>query len=644
MKLRRLITGATLAAILGCNCAVSSRAQTNDFSGRTDESILAVLELVADRQLRVSATNPAPIILADGAYPVARALAEATNATRPTGIAWNYPWGVTLYGLLQAYRATGNTNYLNFVLKHNQIVGRYYYWLRSLHNSLTNTTGLASFQQSTAIGEFFKNDSPATGKLDYCGAMGAQFMECILNHAGNVSTEQLHVGLNVARYISSVQSRLPDGTLWRTNTSPQRTIWADDLYMSCPFLIRWYLYTGQTNCLDDAARQIMNMASYLQDTDGLWYHGYFVDSKAVNGFKWGRANGWAMVATVEVLSVMPVNHPARSNLLSILRRHIEGVKSVQASSGMWRQVLDYPQLWEETSCTAMFTYSIARAVNRGWIDPTNIDVARRGFVGVAANIDTNGAVLNVSQGTGIGTSLSFYQNRQRPYDDSHGRGAVLLAASELLLSPRLAIATTDTGAAVSWHGGLRDWILETSTNLDNWDVSATQPVVTESWLNVATEPFGDACFYRLRFSQPCYPPAPISFEAELLPWTTNGAAAVLSSPDTNASGGLFVTFYADGPGDYIEFTLTNVPAGAYRLKTGFKSNTNRGQVIVTVDGTQLDTGLDEYFYQTLYPTMDFGLVTFDESCDHSLRFTVTGKHGASTGYTFVADKFILCPQ
>jgi len=53
---------------------------------------------------------------------------------------------------------------------------------------------------------------------------------------------------------------------------------------------------------------------------------------------------------------------------------------------MWRQVLDHPELWEETSCTAMFAYSIARAVNRGWIEPAHMAVARRAFGGIAQQV------------------------------------------------------------------------------------------------------------------------------------------------------------------------------------------------------------------------------------------------------------------
>jgi len=141
--------------------------------------------------------------------------------------------------------------------------------------------------------------------------------------------------------------------------------------MSCPFLIRWYQYTGNTNFLDDAQPGDKHGRIFAGHGRPL-VHGYYCTNHYVNGIKWGRGNGWAMVTTAEVLSVMPTNHPARANLLNILRRHIAGVEVVQASDGMWHQVLDHPEVWEETSCTALYAYSIARAVNHGWIDPTNM--------------------------------------------------------------------------------------------------------------------------------------------------------------------------------------------------------------------------------------------------------------------------------
>ena len=373
--------------------------------------------------------------LADGSYPVATTLSAAQSAARPVGITWEYAWGVNLYGQLHVSEATGNQTFQNFALDHNRICARYYAWLAGLTNSLTDTSALATFQRTNAIlGTFFILD-----RLDYCGAMTAQMLEGALHHAGGLTAEQRDLATVTAGYIIHRQSRLPDGTLWRS-TAAGGTIWGDDLYMSCPFLVRWYQYTGDTNSLNDAAQQVIHIAGYLQDTNGLWFHGWYVKTRSANGIKWGRANGWAMIATTEVLSVLPTNHPARADLLKILRRHIAGVEAVQAPDGMWHQVLDHPEVWEETSCTAMFAYSIARAVNRGWIDPTNLVVARKAFAAIAQmEVSPTGVVSNICPGTGLNRNIAYYTNQisLRPTtDDRHGPGPVMLAGAELLLSSK----------------------------------------------------------------------------------------------------------------------------------------------------------------------------------------------------------------
>ena len=136
----------------------------------------------------------------------------------------------------------------------------------------------------------------------------------------------------------------------------------------------------------------------------------------------------------------------------------------------------------------------------------------------------------------------------------------------------------------------------------------------------------------------------MNFEAESLARTTNGAIATISAVDTNASGGYYVTLNGDGAGDYIEFTLTNVPAGTYHLKLVFRSGSNRGQLGLKLDGNSLGGTLDEYWPIGAYPLWDFGAVTFSSTGDHTIRFTVTGKNAASSSYTITADKFMLAPQ
>jgi len=77
---------------------------------------------------------------------------------------------------------------------------------------------------------------------------------------------------------------------------------------------------------------------------------------------------------------------------------------------------------------------IARAANRGWIDASNMEVARKAFAGIAKNVTAEGVVKGTCQGTNIGEDLDFYVKRLRPDDDLHGRGVVLLAGTEILLA------------------------------------------------------------------------------------------------------------------------------------------------------------------------------------------------------------------
>jgi len=341
---------------------------------------------------------------------------------------------------------------------------------------------------------------------------------------------------------------------------------------------------------------------------------------------------------------MPTNHPARSALLDILRRHIAGIESVQDTDGMWHQVLDHPEVWKEVSSTAMFSYSIARAVNRGWIDPANMAAARKGFAGLCQYITTNGVVNQVCPGTSLSTSFSYYVNTQHPANnDVHGPGPVLLAGAEILLHPQTEITATNGQVMVSWNAGLTNFLLETSADFIDWSVSNATYSLNSFWQNVATDSLDQISnkFYRLHFPPPSIS-LPLSYEAESLSYIASGATASLSA-DTNASGGSLVTLNSTGTGSYIEFTIPSVPAGSYRLLLAFKANGDHGQMNLTLDGNSFGTTLDQYWPTNFYPLVDFGIANFVATGDHAVRLTVTGKSDASTNYKLTADKFILLP-
>jgi hypothetical protein len=91
--------------------------------GISDMEIRDVVERVTRHQLQP---------LADGGYLAVTNLAEAAAAKPPTGIAWNYPQGVMLYGLECFSDASGDKNAGQFVVEHNLICARYYHLLAGL--------------------------------------------------------------------------------------------------------------------------------------------------------------------------------------------------------------------------------------------------------------------------------------------------------------------------------------------------------------------------------------------------------------------------------------------------------------------------------------------------------------------------------
>jgi len=406
-----------LAVLMLLAATAAARAQSD--GGISDAEVRAVVERVAHHQLQ-------PVT--DGDYPAVTSLAQAQAAKPAQGIAWFYPQGVMLYGMTRSTDLTHDHAVDQFVVAHNQVAARYYHWLAGIQQKFGDSA--KDFLHGTKLHLLME-----LGSLDSCGAMGNALLDIMMRHPDQVTAEEREVLARIADWVANRQARLPDGTLWRPGQLGG-TVWPDDLYMGGVFLVRYGLYTHDVRHIDDAARNIIGQAALEQDSDGVWFHGYSENTKTHAPFKWARGNGWVTVALVETLSAMPERDPLRPKLIAILKKQIEGLKPLQAPSGLWRQVLDKPELWEETSSTAMFAYGIARAVHRGWLPASDMAIARRAFAGVAQNVTADGVIKNTCAGTGIGTTLDFYINRPHPDDEPHGWGPVLLAGTELLLDKK----------------------------------------------------------------------------------------------------------------------------------------------------------------------------------------------------------------
>ncbi len=277
------------------------------------------------------------------------------------------------------------------------------------------------------FGQFFMME-----ELDDCGAMGASVIEIM-----RLDPQERYLKYidRAATHILTHQSRLEDGTLVRT--FPRKyTLWADDLYMANSFLCRMGKVTErswQTVGIDDATRQVINFHKYLFDQEmGLMYHNWYSDTGSPGVAFWGRANGWAILAQVELLDQLPADYPQRDTLLALFRRHIDGIIPYQDSTGLWHQLLDKPDSFLETSCTAMFTYAIARAVNQGYLEPSYKSFALKGWQGVLTKIRPDGQVEGICTGTSTSDDLNDYYTRPTPLNDVHGIGTVLMAGTEII--------------------------------------------------------------------------------------------------------------------------------------------------------------------------------------------------------------------
>ncbi len=136
---------------------------------------------------------------------------------------------------------------------------------------------------------------------------------------------------------------------------------------------------------------------------------------------------------VELLDVLPETHEGYPAVLEQLQAHIKGLVKYQDGTGFWHQLIDRNDTYLETSATAIYTYSIAKAINRGWIDKyAYAPVAMLGWNAVSTMVNEKGQVEGTCVGTGMGFDPAFYYYRPINVYAAHGYGPVLLAGAEVI--------------------------------------------------------------------------------------------------------------------------------------------------------------------------------------------------------------------
>lgn len=343
---------------------------------------------------------------------------SATNYGR-----WDYPLGVTMYGLLRASRELNRQDLADYALGHiRSCTDMYDYSLWDKEQY-----GFPSINHQLVL----------IRMLDNCGSFGSAMLEA---YQHSKDEKFLRIADTIADFILRKLERRADGAFYRLCVGEYSadTMWADDLYMSGPFLTRYALVTGKQEALDEAATQFLLYRGYLfMEEEGIMSHVFDFKYGKPTRVPWGRGNGWSLFSLSELLERLPEKHAKRGALLALFRDMSEGVAALQGESGLWRQVLNNKDAYEEASCTAMFAYAFARGVRFGWLDRENGDVyaaaARKAWRALTSRaIDRQGNVHGVCSGSRYSYSPDYYMYDLRTVvNDNHGIGIMMLAGVEI---------------------------------------------------------------------------------------------------------------------------------------------------------------------------------------------------------------------
>jgi unsaturated rhamnogalacturonyl hydrolase len=254
--------------------------------------------------------------------------------------------------------------------------------------------------------------------------------------------------------------RTSEGGFWHKKRYPEQ-MWLDGLYMGSPFYAQYGIVFDEPAAFDDVTKQILLMDKYAYDPKtGLYFHGWdearkqpWADPKTgLSKNFWGRGLGWFAMALVDDLEFLPKDHPQRKDVLAVLNRVAEGVAKYQdPKTGLWWQVLDQGDRkgnYLEGTASSMFVYSLAKAINNGWLPKEKYKpVVDKGYAGIIRDLirkndDGTISLLQCCAVAGLGGrsfnkthdrdgSFEYYINEPIIENDLKGVGPFILAGLEL---------------------------------------------------------------------------------------------------------------------------------------------------------------------------------------------------------------------
>jgi unsaturated rhamnogalacturonyl hydrolase len=175
---------------------------------------------------------------------------------------------------------------------------------------------------------------------------------------------------------------------------------SDGIFMGCPIL-------AASGNADECLRQFQAQEKLLLRSDGIYQHTPLCDAA------WGRGNAFPALGMALSLAALPRTSEAFGFVLQSFQKHCAALLPHQTAAGMWRQVIDRADAYEEYSCTAMIGAAMLNGVQRGWLPKRPFGQAvDRAWAAVAARTSATGELMDVCESTGKMKTVAEYLSRK----------------------------------------------------------------------------------------------------------------------------------------------------------------------------------------------------------------------------------------
>lgn len=320
-------------------------------------------------------------------------------------------------------------------------------------NEVVPSPAYIEFTKDT-IGSFITEDGGIRGfRMEHYNIDNVQPGRTVMKLYELTGEDRYRKCADLLRRQLAVQPRTSEGGFWHKQIYPWQ-MWLDGLFMGATFYAKYTRdFNGPPADFDDVVKQfrLMDRAAYDPGT-GLYYHAWderraqvWADRRTgLSSNFWGRAVGWWAMAQVDTLDYLPKDHPGREEMIAIVRRTAEGiVRHQDPETGLWWQVLDQGGRrgnYLEASCSSMFVYFLAKAVNNGYLPRDYIPAIVRGYEGIINQfIRTDGAGLisltQICLVAGLSDdrdgSYEYYLREPMVENDHKGVGPFIFAGIEM---------------------------------------------------------------------------------------------------------------------------------------------------------------------------------------------------------------------